>query len=208
MLRFLPHKHPPHLSWQRFHTRASSYEPCHVKPVPLIFALLLWIVQWRDKYPVRLLRATISPKLKGPKALQALVLFGCCSPLTAIQEGWTSLYIMSVSLDRAQTPSPYSNGSLAYTPRDEVIPQIARKKMRLCLWQWILKHSVSVDVDLCSFWCCLHLSVWIMNQGCHGIYDTCRRVSQSHTWAPLVCFEARRQPVLQQTVQMTTCLGF
>lgn len=139
--------------------------------------------------------------------------------LAAFSPSWPSmkdepLYISSLSLRIEPRLHHHSNGCLAYTPRDVVIPQIAWKNEIVCVPADFeaLRMCVCVDADLCSFWFRLHLSAWIIDQGCHGIYDKGWRVSQPHTWALSSILDrvetTLRQPAPQQTVQMTACLSF
>lgn len=106
--------------------------------------------------------------------------FRCWCYLAAVFPSWPSmkdepLYISSLSLWIEPKLHHHSNGCLAYTPRDIVIPQIAWKQeivyvaadfeaLKLCLCV-----CVCVDVILSSVWCRLHLSVWIIDQSDHGI---------------------------------------
>lgn len=66
--------------------------------------------------------------------------------LAAVSPSWPSmkdepLYISSLSLWIGPKLHHHSNGCLACTPRDIVIPQIAWKKAIacVCVWQWILR---------------------------------------------------------------------
>lgn len=81
--------------------------------------------------------------------------------------------------------------------------------MRLCVWQWILKCSGCV-------WGCGSMFLLVLPPFVNMNYKSrlpwdlwygLKGWPVTHL-SPLVYFGARRQPVLQQKVQMTTCLGF
>ncbi len=158
---------------------------------PIDSDLLPCIVQWRDKYPrIACREEQFPPNWKAQRP------FRHWCYLAAVLPSWPSmkdepLYISSLSLWMEPKLHHHSNGCLAYTPRDIVIPQIAWKKAMVCVAADFEALKVCVcayiDVILCSSWCRLHLSVWIIDQGDHGIYDKGWK-SPSHTPEPSPLF--------------------